>query len=290
MTQILIIGCGDVGSRVARQWRRRGFPVDAVVHSDASAGRLRDAGVRARASDLDDPAAFGVVPADDAVIYYFAPPPTHGTGDPRLEGFLTLIQGSSPRQMIYISTSGVYGDCGGAWVNEDTPTNPVTDRARRRWAAEQRLRQWSADRRIVTHILRVPGIYGPGRLPLERIRQGHPVVDEGDAPYTNRIHVDDLAQVCVVCAERCPAGAVFNVSDGHPSTMTDYFNRVADAFGLPRPPAVSLAQAREHMTPAMYSFWRESRRLDNHRMLEMLGIELMYPTLEAGLADCVARQ
>jgi nucleoside-diphosphate-sugar epimerase len=194
------------------------------------------------------------------------------------------------RQLIYISTSGVYGDCRGAWVTEDTPANPTTDRGRRRRAAELRLQQWSMENDVPTHILRVPGIYGPLRLPLERIRQRQPVVDEGESPFTNRIHVDDLAQVCVVCAERCPDSAVFNVSDGHPTTMTDYFNRVADAFDLPRPPVVPLAQARERMTPAMYSFWQESRRLDNRRMLGVLGVELKYPTLAAGLADCVAKQ
>lgn len=279
-----------MGYRTAQQWRRRGFPVGAVVRSVDSAQRLREAGIVARAADLDDPGALGPVQADDAIVYYFAPPPPHGGGDPRLDAFLNGIEGQHPRQLIYISTSGVYGDRGGAWVTEDSPANPATDRGRRRLAAEQRLRQWSRKSAVPTHILRVPGIYGPDRLPLERIRQGQPVVEPGESPYTNRIHVDDLARVCVVCAERCPGSAVFNVSDGHPTTMTEYFNRVADAFGLPRPPLVSLAQAREHMTPAMYSFWRESRRLDNRRMLEVLGVRLKYPTLEAGLADCIAGQ
>jgi len=286
----LIIGCGDVGYRTALQWRRRGFPVSAVVRSIAGADRLRQAGILAQSSDLDEPDALGPVQADDAVVYYFAPPPPHGSGDPRLARFLDRIRGQHLRQLIYISTSGIYGDCRGEWVTEDTPANPATDRGRRRWAAEQQLQQWSLENGVPTHILRVPGIYGPQRLPLERIRQGQPVVDDKDSPFTNRIHVDDLAQVCVVCAERCPASAVFNVSDGHPTTMTEYFNRVADAFGLPRPPVMSLAQARDHMTPAMYSFWQESRRLDNRRLLEVLAVELKYPTLDAGLADCVAKQ
>jgi len=279
-----------VGYRTAQQWRRRGFPVSAVVRSVASADRLREAGIHTRAADLDDPDTLGPVRADDAIVYYFAPPPPHGSGDPRLGGVLERIQGQHLRQLIYISTSGVYGNCRGAWVTEDTPANPATDRGRRRWAAERQLQHWSRENTVPTHILRVPGIYGPKRLPLDRIRQGQPVVDEKESPFTNRIHVDDLVQVCVVCAERCPDSAVFNVSDGHPTTMTDYFYRVADAFGLARPPVVSLEEARERMSPAVYSFWQESRRLDNQKMLEVLGVTLKYPTLEEGLADCVAKQ
>lgn len=279
-----------MGYRTAQQWRRRGFPVSALVRSVSSAERLRAAGILAQAVDLDDPGALGPVQAEDAVVYYFAPPPPHGGEDPRLAMFLDRVRASHPRQLIYISTSGVYGDCRGAWVTEDAPANPATDRGRRRWAAELRLQQWTRDSGVPTHILRVPGIYGPDRLPLERIRQGQPVVDERESPYTNHIHVDDLTQACVACAERCPASAVFNVSDGRPTTMTEYFNRVADAFDLPRPPLVSLAAARGRMPPARYSFWQESRRLDNRRMLEVLGVELKYPTLEAGLADCQARR
>lgn len=276
-----------MGYRTAQQWRRRGFPVSAAVRSVASADRLRAAGIVAQAADLDDPGAMGPIHAEDAIVYYFAPPPPQGEGDPRLDAFLQRIEGQHPRQLVYISTSGVYGDCGGAWVTEASPPNPTSDRGRRRLAAERRLQQWSRLSGVPTHILRVPGIYGPDRLPLARLRQGQAVVNPGEAPYTNRIHVDDLVQACVVCAERCPASGVFNVSDGHPTTMTEYFNQVADAFGLPRPPVMSLARAREHMTPAMYSFWRESRRLDNRRLREVLGVELKYPTLEAGLAHCV---
>jgi nucleoside-diphosphate-sugar epimerase len=138
-------------------------------------------------------------------------------------------------------------------------------------------------------ILRVAGIYGPGRLPLERIRKGLPLVREEDAPYSNRIHADDLVAVCIAAMKHGPAGSVYNVCDGHPSTMTDYFFRVADEAGLTRPPVISLEDAQGTLSPGMMSYMRESRRLSNRRMLEELGVRLRFPSLEEGLRNCIAR-
>jgi nucleoside-diphosphate-sugar epimerase len=133
-------------------------------------------------------------------------------------------------------------------------------------------------------ILRVPGIYAHDRLPIRRLREGLPVLAEADSPFTNRIHADDLARVCIAAMKRGRPGAAYNVSDGHPTTMTDYFNRVADCLGLPRPPVVDRSTARQALSPSMLSFLEESKRLDNRRMREELGVELIYPDLVAGLA------
>jgi nucleoside-diphosphate-sugar epimerase len=187
-----------------------------------------------------------------------------------------------PRKLIYISTSGVYGDCQGAWVAEDVAPKPGTDRARRRLAAEILIHDWEQAYGIPTAILRVGGIYGPGRLPAERLRLGAPVLRERECGYTNRIHADDLAAVCVAAAER--GQGVYNVSDGHPSTMTDYFNRVADHYGLPRPPQINLAEAKTRLSAEMMSYLNESRRLDNSKMLRELHVRLRYPSLSEGLA------
>ncbi|UZR30686.1 SDR family oxidoreductase [Methylococcus mesophilus] len=285
---VLIVGCGDIGSRVARLELAAGQRVLGMARSPETAARLAAQGIGAIAGDLDKPDSLAGLKGGWITLYHLAPPPTSGTGDPRLAALLeSLPEGSLPKKVVYISTSGVYGDCGGDWVSENRAPNPRTERSRRRWAAEQYLGTWGLRHGITAVILRVPGIYGPGRLPLERIRAGVPVVREEESPYSNRIHADDLANVCFAAAERPAAEGVYNVSDGHPTTMTDYFYRVADRFGLPRPPAISLEEARRVLTPAMLSFLEESKRLDTGRMTRELQPKLLYPDLESGLAACV---
>lgn len=221
------------------------------------------------------------------MLYYFAPPPGEGETDTRMENLLAALDVAAlPARVIYLGTTGVYGDCAGAWITEEQPPAPHTSRGRRRLAAETALRAWGGAVGVPVVILRVPGIYGPGRLPVERLHRGSPVVREEESPFTNRIHADDLARVCAAAAERGAAG-VYNVSDGHPTTMTDYFNRVADLLGLPRPPVVSMEEARRTFSPAMLSYLEESRRLDNRKMREELGVELLYPDLDHGLPACL---
>ncbi len=192
-----------------------------------------------------------------------------------------------PKRLVYMSTTGVYGDCEGAWVDETRPPCPSVDRARRRWDAEQTLRGWSIRSGSELVILRVAGIYGSGRLPLERIRRALPLVREKESPFSNRIHAKDLVRVCIAAMDRGPGGAVYNVCDGSPSTMTDYFFQIADGAGLPRPPVISLEEAEGQLSPGMMSYMLESRRLSNRRLLEELGIELRFPNLAAGLRDCL---
>jgi nucleoside-diphosphate-sugar epimerase len=221
-------------------------------------------------------------------VYYFAPPPGSGVTDPRLESLVSAMTPSKPpRRVVLISTTGVYGDCRGDWVTEERPPNPLAPRAARRLAAENTLRRWSQASGVPIVILRVPGIYARGRLPVERLRAGEPVLREEESPFSNRIHADDLARVCVAAAHRDHPHDLYNVSDGHPTTMTDYFYRVADVLGLARPPAVTLEEARRRLGEGMLSYLAESKRIDNRRMREELGVELMYPDLASGLAACV---
>ncbi|MEI7869228.1 MAG: SDR family oxidoreductase [Candidatus Methylumidiphilus sp.] len=287
--QVFIVGCGDIGIRVALLEQAAGRKVIALARSETSAHRLAQHGIEPVAGDLDHPGSLLELPSTE-VVYYFAPPPSDSDGDPRLASLLAAVDKNAlPRKLVYISTSGVYGDCGGEWVDENWPVNPRSDRARRRAAAENRLLEWSRLCGADAVILRVPGIYGPGRLPVERIRRGVPVVREGESPWSNRIHADDLAQACVLAALRGSAGGVYNVSDGNPTTMTDYFFRVADLLGLPRPPSLSMKEARLTLGPGILSFLEESKRLDNRRMLEELGVELRYPMLDCGLPACLVQ-
>ena len=285
MTAVFIVGCGDIGRRVAALCLTEGQAVTGLVRSASSAAQLRQTGITPLQADLDDPAALGDVNCAGQAVYYFAAPPAEGETDPRMAHFLACITADRlPQRVVYISTTGVYGDCGGAWITEEQPVNPRTPRGKRRLDAENALRAWSAQTGVPVVILRVPGIYGPGRLPAERIRKALPVLREAEAPYSNRIHADDLARVCMAAMRRGTPGTVYNVADNQPTTMSHYFNRIADTLGLPRPPAVSMSEAREQLTAAMLSFIGESRRIDNRKMREELGVVLRYPDLESGLA------
>ncbi len=289
MSPVLIVGCGYTGRRVAAGEAAAGNRVTALARSDAAAASLQAAGVNVARGDLDVAQSLTGLPVADATLYYFAPPPAAGVADTRLRNFLSAIGDTRPARVLLISTSGVYGDCRGEWITEDRPVHPQVDRARRRVDAEQQLRAWCERHAVPAVILRVPGIYGPGRLPEQRLRAGEPVLCEVESPWSNRVHVDDLVRACLAAARYGRAGAVYNISDGHPTTMTDYFNRVADALGLQRPPQITLAQAHTELSAGRQSYLAESKRLDNRRMREELGVEPRFPDLAQGLADCVAR-
>lgn len=285
MDNIFIIGCGDIGSLVAGKWLESGTNVTALVRSEATAARLQGRGINIVHGDLDQPQSLNALPAAGSLLYYFAPPSPRHEGDPRMQNLLSVLKPDNlPRRIVYISTSGVYGDTKGAWVTEETPPNPQTPRAKRRLAAETMLRRFGRENEVEVIILRVGGIYGPGRLPLERLQKGLPVLNEIECGYTNRIHAEDLARICIAAATKGRADNIYNVSDGHPGNMTQYFNAVADAVGLPRPPAVTMAEARHTLSPAMLSYLTESRRMDNRKLLREFGITLEFPDLASGLA------
>lgn len=287
LNHVVIVGCGEIGRRVARNWKDRGKTVYALARSEDTLDLCRQQHLMTLEVDLDDAETLVNLPLNEALIYYFAPPPRYGKEDTRMENFLASIQdGNLPSRIVYISTSGVYGDQQGGLINEDTPANPQVDRAHRRYHAETQLNEWGKNNNITISILRVGGIYGPGRLPLKRIRDQVPMILEHLAPSTNRIHAEDLAQICVAAALNNSEIQLFNVSDGTDSNMTEYFNTIADHCGLPRPPLVDWEQAEKTISEGMLSYLRESRRMDNSRMLEVLEIELKYPTLEQGLESC----
>ncbi len=283
MADIFIIGCGYVGTLVAQKWSKDNRSVAALARSASSVAKLQALGIAPHPGDLDDPATLRGLPVAATTLYYFAPPPPRGAIDSRMHNLVAALDATAPpRKILYISTSGVYGDTNGDWVTEETPLNPQADRARRRVDAEQTLQQWCEAHSVPLTILRVAGIYGPDKLPLKRLREGTPVLREAECGYTNRIHVEDLVSVCIAAAAG-EEGGIYNVSDGHPGTMSGYFFAVADACGLPRPSEITMAEAKQVLTPAMLSYLTESRRLDNGKLLRELGITLKYPTLADGL-------
>jgi nucleoside-diphosphate-sugar epimerase len=283
----LIVGCGYVGSRLARRESPR-RPLLALVRSGRTGTDLHSVGVRTLRVDLDaapDPAqqAALAAAADHSAVVYLAPPPDSGTTDPRLATFLAQIEGATPTVFVYISTTGVYGDAGGALVDEFTLVAPSNDRSRRRVAAESTAQAWCAARRVRCVILRVPGIYGPDRLPLERLQRREPALREADAGPGNRIHVDDLVAAIVAAMDRLSAQGVYNVTDGDHASSTAYLQLTAAVAGIEPPALISKAEALAKIPAGMLSFLLESRRVDNRRMLAELGLQLQYPTLQSGV-------
>ncbi|WP_020650639.1 NAD-dependent epimerase/dehydratase family protein [Solimonas variicoloris] len=281
----LIAGCGDIGLRVARRLRALGREVTAIVRDRQKAAPLAALGAWLRIEDLDAPADVGDVP----LLFWFAPPPDSGERDARLRGWLAAQRGRIDR-VVYISTSAVYGDCGGRWIDEDEPLAPRSARGQRRADAERALLEAQAQGGAAAVILRVPGIYGPGRLPLERLRRGLPVLRAAESPYSNRIHADDLAEAALHAAAFGRGGRAYHVADGAPTTMADYFMRCARLLDLPEPPQLAFEDARRALTPAMWSFMEESKRLRTERLREELHFSPRYPDLESGLPACLAAE
>jgi nucleoside-diphosphate-sugar epimerase len=286
MRKVFIVGCGRVGRLTAQRYLDQDRPVSALARSATAAGELESLGITPVRGDLDDPASLTSLSLEGDLVHYLAPPPGSGMEDPRMANFLAAIDaGGHPRRIVYISTSGVYGDRRGAWVDEGTPPNPQTDRARRRLDAENRLWNWGQRTGVTVTLLRVGGIYGPGRLPEARLRRRAPILVEDQCGYTNRIHVEDLVSICLAAGESTLESRVYNVSDGHPGNMSGYFKAVARRLGLPPPEEIPMEEARERLSLELMSYLLESRRMDNRRMLSELGVRLRYPDLDAGLRD-----
>lgn len=218
-----------------------------------------------------------------------ARPSTHRAYAKRESAIVPEAFGAAGRparvRVVYASTTGVYGDCAGALIDETRPVKPANARAKRRVAAERRLRQANARGATAASIVRIPGIYARERLPLARIGQGKPALVPRDDVYTNHIHADDLAAIMLRAAVRGRIGRVVHASDDTVLKMGAYFDRVADAFGLPRVPRVTREAAERSLDPATLSFMRESRRLSNARLKRELRIALRYPTVDAFLHD-----
>lgn len=269
MKRLLIAGDGDIARR-ARPALESRFEVRALA--------------RAQGTDLDLPESLGAIAAADAVLHC-APPPPAGASDTRTANLLIALERTQilPTRFVYISTSGVYGDCGGALVDEARVLNPQSARAKRRADAEARLALWCKSHGVALVVLRAPGIYAADRLPLERLRAGTPVLCESDDVYTNHVHADDLAAICVRALEEDAPAGTYNASDDSRLKMGAWFDLVADCAGLPRPPRIARAEAPGRLPEELLSFMRESRRLDNTRLKRALGIRLRYPTVREGL-------
>jgi nucleoside-diphosphate-sugar epimerase len=288
MRRLLIVGCGDLGLRLVPLLRNR-YRLYALTRSREHHALLRTQGVVPLCGDLDDAGSLARLAGLPHDLLHFAPPPSRGEDDVRTANLIRALRKarSIPQRLIYISTSGVYGDRAGRLVREHEAVRPRTDRARRRVNAENRLREWGRGAGVRVVILRAPGIYAADRLPLERLRSATPVIVDAEDAYTNHIHADDLAAIVVAALARGRSQRVYHACDGTAMKMGQYFDLVARSFGLPPPPRISRAQAEARLPAALLSFMRESRRLDNRRLRQELRVQLKYPSVHEGLAAAV---
>jgi len=289
MERLLIVGAGDVARRALPALAAR-YDALALVRSDDACPALEALGARVAVGDLDRPETLAPLAGGADAVLHLAPPDAAGPADMRTRNLIAALSGAAmvPRRVVDISTSGVYGDCAGARVDESRPVNPATDRAGRRVDAELAITEWGDRAGVKVTILRVPGIYAADRLPVERLKRGTPVLRAEDDVYTNHIHADDLAAICVRALDPDAPPGIYNAADDSELKMGEWFDLVADRFGLPRPPRVSRAEAGRVMSPLLLSFMSESRRLVNRRMKEALGIRLRYPTVFDGVPRPVA--
>lgn len=285
----MIVGCGDVGLRVARQLPAR-VKLLALTSSAERVPALRARGITPLQGNLDDRASVRRLAGLATRVVHLAPPPSHNPdwrSDPRTLALLHALRlRSLPRSLVYGSTSGVYGDCAGDWVSETRRVNPDTPRSQRRVHAENHLRLFGRATGTRVHILRIPGIYAPDReggTPRGRLLKGMPVLRAEDDVYTNHIHADDLARACLAALWRGKPQRISHASDDTQLLMGDYFDLAADIYRLPRPPRLPRSTAQEQLPLMLLSFMGESRRLDNQRLKNELRLVLRYPTVEAGL-------
>lgn len=280
---LLIVGCGDVGLRVLRELRGR-WRVLALTSSPQRLGVLRAAGAVPLTGNLDEPATLGRLAGLADAVLHLAPPPGQGDTDRRTRALLAaLARSSRVRRIVYASTTGVYGDCGGAWIDETRATRPATDRARRRVDAEARLRWHARSSGTRVTILRVPGIYAfdrEGGDPRDRVRRRVPALVAADDVYTNHVHADDLARACIAALVRGPTMRTIHVNDDGQHATGDHYDRVAALAGLPPVPRLTREQASRELSPMQMSFLGESRRLVNRRLKRELRVRLRYPTID----------
>ena len=288
MQKILIVGSGDVARRILPHLTGR-YRVFALLRNAARAADWRRAGAQPLLADLDDASSLSRIAGLADVVLHLAPPPNTGNRDTRTKHLLAALgKGKSlPRCLIYVSTTGVYGDCGGAVIDETRRLRAESPRAGRRVDAEEALRTWGTRNDVRICILRAPGIYAADRLPLERLEKGLPALAAADDVFTNHIHADDLAKACVAAMRHGLANRSYNVVDDSDLKMADYFDLVADAYALPHPPRLSRMAASAVLSPMQMSFMRESRRIGNRRIKQELKLHLAFPNVTDGIADAL---
>lgn len=292
LENVLIVGCGDTGKRVIEHLtseKHRSIKTISVTShredSQSELNKLRN--IQVINADLDDAASLASLPTENTNIFYFAPPAATGSTDVRMANFITALNpNNAPKRIVYISTSGVYGTSNGEWVTELSSINPGNDRSKRRLHAESLVQTFCEQSKCEYVILRVTGIYCLEKLPFKRLKTGMKVLQPALAPFSNRIHADDLANCCVKAMFDSPKNEIFNIADGNPSSISDYFIQIAKIFDLPQPELLDWERAEKEISPAMLSYLHESKKINIDKLRNVLNIKLKHPNLIDGLKAC----
>ena len=283
----MIVGCGDIGLRIATQLleqSHRPEQVSGLVNSKQSVERCAKLGLAAHRFDLDN-LQTDLSVCDSAELYYTVAPPSQGVRDHRSEAILTHFDAQKilPNKVVLISTTGVYGNTQGEWVDESSATQPQTERGKRRLDSEHQWLRWSAQPSVPVVILRVPGIYAYSRLPRQRLEKRTPVVFAQECGYSNRVHADDLAHIACVAMANANSGQVYNASDGKPGKITEYLQAAANVLNLEPLPEISMQQAQQELSAGMLSYLNESRKISNRKLLRELPVSLRYTDFRQGI-------
>lgn len=290
--KILLVGCGDIALRVASLLRPH-YQLLGLCRRPENYGKLRLHGITPISGNLDNPKSLYRLAGLAHSVLHLAPPSNNGKRDLRTTNLLAALTKRSttreiilPQRFVYISTSGVYGDCHGSLIDETCSINPRTERSMRRVDAETQLRNWGLRNRVRVSILRVPGIYAADRLPLARLRKNTPMLLPEEDCYTNCIHADDLVHIIIAALRHAKPGRIYHACDDSRIKMGEYFDLIADQYGMPRPPRIARASANQHISDTMLSYMEESRQLMNIRIKNELHVNLHYPTVHEGIASC----
>jgi nucleoside-diphosphate-sugar epimerase len=282
--RLFIFGLGYSGLEIARLAKAAGWSVAGTCTGDQKAGELRAGGIEAHV--FDGMAALPAKAMDGAshVLCTIAP---GTTGDPALRTGANLLKRA--RWVGYLSTTGVYGDHGGRWVDEDTPTRPGQPRSIERLAAERAWQALGLEAGAAVDIFRLPGIYGPGRSAIDQVRAGTARRIDKPGQVFSRIHVEDIAGTVLMAISGAHAGAIYNVADDLPASTRDVVAFACELLGKPAPPVIPWEQAEPTMSAMARSFYAETRRVRNDRIKNELGVVLRYPTYREGLSAIAAR-
>jgi NAD dependent epimerase/dehydratase family enzyme len=287
----LIFGCGDVGRRIAKVLIDKSpseAKINGYVHSIQSQRQAVSFGVPCQIIDLDKLGSgsdIDFTACQGAELYYTVAPQKHGHSDQRSDSLIKhfMMADIRPAKVVVISTTGVYGDYDGEWVCELSPTEPKTERGQRRLDLERQWQAWGESQGVAIVVLRVPGIYAFNRLPRKRLEQKIPVVRASECGFSNRVHADDLARMCILAMRKAPAGEIYNATDGVPGKISEYLQAAAQALDYPPLPEISMSQAQHLLSEGMLSYLSESRKISNQKIVKQLGYQLLYPDFKQGL-------
>jgi nucleoside-diphosphate-sugar epimerase len=287
----LVFGCGDVGRRIAKALIEQGSnasDISGYVNSIQSRQQAAELDIDCQIVDLDNietSSATDFTACCDVQLYYTVAPQKHGLIDQRSAALIKRFISADirPAKLVLISTTGVYGDCAGEWVSELSPARPTTERGQRRLDSERQWLAWGEAHDVAVVVLRVPGIYAFSRLPRARLEQKTPVVRASECGFSNRVHADDLARMCITAMRKAPAGEVYNATDGAPGTISEYLQVAAQALNYPPLPEISMSQAQQQLSEGMLSYLSESRKISNQKLIDDLAYKLLYPDFKQGI-------